>query len=1267
MPTSGTLIIDYNFFDVPDRIDVYYQGVDIFTATVNGTNTFTIPYGPGTDSTITIVMNQGDNSNPGTAWEYTPRIVTEDFTYMTFTDDTNVTEIPIKFALTPYDTNQTGTNIVLSDFELASNGEYIANSPTGTNIFDANGGWTMTTNDFPLPANNYRGTNLLSMATNEVSVVADPTTAGGGTNFLALANGSISRTVTLNPGRDYTINYIYRGPGINGWWRGEGNGDDSSDPELFGNNGDLIGRFNFPAGEVGQAFAFEDSGLAFQFAGTNTYVQVRQSPSLDVGKGSGFTVEGWINPTNINFQQPLVEWLAHVPTNTIVGGLPVTNLVIKAGPFLNRANGHYYYLLGQTNWTTSELWAKSLGGHLVEVDDANEENWIYDTFAQFGGTNYTMWIGLTNASPLGTNLIWSTGNNNIAYTNWAAGQPTNCSGRAIYTAILGPTNALPGLWTVLDNNGLTCSGVTNKPFGVVEVNQIQTNGVQFWISVTNSATNGVFPGNGRLYANILDTNSTSHEIFSRPGLIQSNTFQHVALTYNTNTGVATLYYDGTNVTSTNLGVFVPKTGGDVLIGKDMSRVTNNFFWGRMDEMSVYSRFLSPAEIAAIYRASITTSNRNIGKFDPSISPAESVAEAQVSFGDTTNIIFGNNHTWQVQGFSLRAVSNTLPIQITGLEPGVLLDSFNLVEKPPGNLFYLPEEPLKALVGQSAFGNWTLEIRDARTGAISTNADLVSWQLQFILQTNIAPPIVLTPQGQGTNTVPPGQIAYFTIQVPSWASFATNRIVSATAPVDLLFNQFAPPGTGDPNDFTLLNNTIAGGATLAVNPPTTPPLLRGSTYYLGVRNNGSVPSTVVVEVDFNITTLTNGIPVSSILNSNDLERPFVFNVTSNATEATFQLLQVSGGDADLVLRKGVPIPSLLSADYGSFSGSNADETIYVLTNSLPVPLSAGPWYLDVIKRDPSVSSVVRYAVLAKELDQPPVPTIINLTNRVPLRYTAGPGAALTNFFKFSVTNFPLTAVTNLGVHFELYEQSGNGDLVVQTNALPLAPSFLQTSRLPGANAEIIFIHTNSSFTNLNADWYLGVPNNETNPISFTILAQIDTNGFAAFPTAEGSGSSTRGGALGTNVYHVTTLFDTGGPGSLRGAVSSTNSGTVVFDVSGTINLHRTVVHYELVHDHHAGQTSPQQRGDNRGSDNLRDGCAMIVILRYLRFRPQVTNWFNSFEGNAAQNEYETGQTIGGGWLITAGSVDLLTNGPPFNGAPYDGNYYIDMDGGTAGTI
>ena len=86
--------------------------------------------------------------------------------------------------------------------------------------------------------------------------------------------------------------------------------------------------------------------------------------------------------------------------------------------------------------------------------------------------------------------------------------------------------------------------------------------------------------------------------------------------------------------------------------------------------------------------------------------------------------------------------------------------------------------------------------------------------------------------------------------------------------------------------------------------------------------------------------------------------------------------------------------------------------------------------------------MNYAILAKELDANAAAdtTIVDLTNGVPFNFTAGPGAALTNFFRFSITNNP--SLTNAaGVRFELYDLTGNGDLTLQTNAPPFGAALL----------------------------------------------------------------------------------------------------------------------------------------------------------------------------------------------------------------------------------
>ena len=70
------------------------------------------------------------------------------------------------------------------------------------------------------------------------------------------------------------------------WWQAEGNAADI----IGGNNGILENGTGFSNGEVGQAFNLN---------GINNFVLVNAaSPTWDVGQGSGFTIEGWIDPMN---------------------------------------------------------------------------------------------------------------------------------------------------------------------------------------------------------------------------------------------------------------------------------------------------------------------------------------------------------------------------------------------------------------------------------------------------------------------------------------------------------------------------------------------------------------------------------------------------------------------------------------------------------------------------------------------------------------------------------------------------------------------------------------------------------------------------------------------------------------------------------------------------------------------------------------------------------------------------------------------------------
>src|SRR5689334_4408092 len=64
---------------------------------------------------------------------------------------------------------------------------------------------------------------------------------------------------------------------------------------------------------------------------------------------------------------------------------------VLAGPVVNPANGHSYYLLSLNNWTGSQSESVSLGGNLATINDAAENAWVFSTFASFGGVQRNLW------------------------------------------------------------------------------------------------------------------------------------------------------------------------------------------------------------------------------------------------------------------------------------------------------------------------------------------------------------------------------------------------------------------------------------------------------------------------------------------------------------------------------------------------------------------------------------------------------------------------------------------------------------------------------------------------------------------------------------------------------------------------------------------------------------------------------------------------------------------------------------------------------------
>ncbi|MBD2269110.1 hypothetical protein H6F62_10130 [Anabaena sp. FACHB-1391] len=86
-------------------------------------------------------------------------------------------------------------------------------------------------------------------------------------------------------------------------------------------------------------------------------------------------------------------------------------------------NGKFYLLSNAGTWTQAQAQAVTLGGNLVTVNDAAENQFLVNTF---GGTE-GLWIGLTDEVTEGT-FKWANGEA-VTYTNWAPGEPNDDGGQ----------------------------------------------------------------------------------------------------------------------------------------------------------------------------------------------------------------------------------------------------------------------------------------------------------------------------------------------------------------------------------------------------------------------------------------------------------------------------------------------------------------------------------------------------------------------------------------------------------------------------------------------------------------------------------------------------------------------------------------------------------------------------------------------------------------------------------------------------------------------
>lgn len=452
-------------------------------------------------------------------------------------------------------------------------------------------------------------------------------------------------------------------------------------------------------------------------------------------------------------------------------------------------------------------------------------------------------------------------------------------------------------------------------------------------------------------------------------------------------------------------------------------------------------------------------------------------------------------TWSTTSHVFRASGpTTLEIEsLTGGSSGMVVDTFTAFERR-SSTHYLPEETSDPFIDGPSLGNWTLEIEDTREGNTFPFTALVSWKLDFVFANTNSIAIPLTNGISHFSTVEGSEIKYFFVDTPLGPEFATNSLFGTPGTLELLADRDGLP-TGGPSDdyLPLVNNSRITQLIMSTNDPVAP-LIPGQRYYLGVRNvDPGTTNRFSIRVDFDqilsgilgVGLLEDGVPTNNTVQASAVFDYYQFVVPTNAENASF-VLTPSNGNADLYLRKdpgGINrLPTLSTYDYRSTSPGNSTDRIQVTTNSFPVPLSPGDWFVGVHNAD---TNAVDYSLVASTSTNVG-PNVILLEDGVPQSFTLSPGQGLNTVYQFDVPAGTPSAL------FELYDLNGDADLVADLGAFPTATAPF-SSTFSGTEPEQIVVRTNVLGSSIEGQWFLSAINQEGADVDFTIRATTPRNG------------------------------------------------------------------------------------------------------------------------------------------------------------------------------
>ncbi|XP_025096403.1 low affinity immunoglobulin epsilon Fc receptor-like [Pomacea canaliculata] len=128
--------------------------------------------------------------------------------------------------------------------------------------------------------------------------------------------------------------------------------------------------------------------------------------------------------------------------------LVVTGLSEQQCPrsWTQRDESCYVVLDRVVTWLSAREFCEAVGGHLVEVESADENNFLLNMLKTHGVTG--AWIGLEDIIEEGR-FVWTTSQKEASFTNWSTGEPDDLQGQdCVWMTNTSPFT--PGAWDDAD-------------------------------------------------------------------------------------------------------------------------------------------------------------------------------------------------------------------------------------------------------------------------------------------------------------------------------------------------------------------------------------------------------------------------------------------------------------------------------------------------------------------------------------------------------------------------------------------------------------------------------------------------------------------------------------------------------------------------------------------------------------------------------------------------------------------------------------------------